>query len=83
MKSTTSRRRRCVCGNLFVDKHGDKWQCVKCRPKWSREVAPPLPEEERWRRWLVAQLEPYLGLTVNVNDLILHLREQAAKTRAA
>jgi hypothetical protein len=72
-----------VCGKLFTDKHGDQWQCVTCRPKLSREVAPPLSEEERWRRWLLAQLEPYLGLTVHVNDLILHLREQAAKGRAA
>jgi hypothetical protein len=83
MKSTTRMRRRCACGNLFVDKHGDQWQCTTCRPPWSREKAPPLPEEERWRRWLLAELEPFHGLTVRVNDLILHLRDQSEKSSAA
>jgi hypothetical protein len=68
---------------MFSQRFGGDMQCSACRPKRAREVAPPLPDEERWRRWLLAELEPYLGLTVNVNDLILHLREQAAKTRAA
>ena len=83
MKSTTSRRRLCACGKAFVDKHGDHWQCATCRPPRSRELAPPLSDEERWRLWLLAQLEPFHGLTVRVNDLILHLREQADRERVA
>jgi hypothetical protein len=83
MKSTTRFRRRCACGKQFGDKRGNQSQCVTCRPPRDRELAPPLSEEERWRRWLLAELEPFHGLTVRVNDLILHLREQASKGRAA
>lgn len=39
--------------------------------------------EEQWRRWLLAQLAPFLGRkSVNVNEIILHLREQASKGQA-
>lgn len=82
--SVTSVRRRCACGKQFVDKHGDQLQCVTCRPAWSREKAPPLPIEERWRRWLLAELDLFLGYEwIRTNDLILYLREQANRKEAA
>ena len=87
----------CECGKKFLRSSSYPQDgCPSCRSRERRHFqdrsgkgspkAPPLTPEQRieahWRRWLLAQLEPFLGqTTVNVNALILHLRE--AKSSAA
>ena len=89
----------CRCGALFQRSSPYRQEeCPDCRSGERRHFqdmsgkgpvkAPPLTPgeriEEHWRRWLLATLEPFLWQeTVRVNDLILHLREQASKERAA
>lgn len=71
-------------------------ECMTCRKGQRRgrfkPVLGPQPKVKRarvlperfWTDWLIQQLKPFLGRkTVNVNEIILHLREQAAKTREA
>ena len=96
MKSTTLLRRRCACGQMFSQRTAKDVRCSACRPPKRLRVQVRdrsnealyrfwLGEDEtRWRRWLLAQLTPFLGQTsVNVNELILHLREQASQEHAA
>lgn len=88
----------CECGAKFQRSSLHPQDgCPRCRSHERRHFqdrsgkgspqAPPLTLEQyieaHWRRWLLAQLEPFLGQTVRVNDLILHLREQASRKDAA
>lgn len=85
------RRRRCRCGQMFTQTNWRQRRCRDCKPKspYGRPEpvklpeAPGLsPEEVRWRCWLLAELEPFEGYGwIRTNDLILYLREQAAKGR--
>jgi hypothetical protein len=78
-------KRACaVCGEKFYADNRLHTHCEDCRqpngPKRFRQQ-----EQERlWATWLIRQLEPFLGKKhVSVNEIILHLREQASKGRAA
>lgn len=89
---------RCkACGKKFLRSSTyDQGECPGCRRGQPRRAfmvpqgrkkrtkrTPVLPERF-WTDWLIRQLQPFLGReAVSVNEIILHLREQAAKTRAA
>ena len=73
-----------MCGMTFVTDNDMHTHCVMCQqpngPMRRRQQA----QERLWTEWLIRQLEPFLGSKpVSVNDLVLYLREQAEKSRAA
>ena len=78
-------KRACkVCGSEFLADNLAHTYCEDCQqpngPMRRRRQA----IERLWTDWLIRQLEPFLGReTVRVNDLILHLRAAAEKSRAA
>ena len=78
-------KRACkVCGSGFLADNVTHAHCEDCRqpngPMRRRQRA----QERLWTEWLIRQLEPFLGSKpVSVNDLVLYLREQAQKSRAA
>ena len=73
-----------MCGMTFVTDNNMHTHCVMCQQPNGPMRRRQLAMERLWTEWLIRQLEPFLGQeTVRVNDLILHLREQASKERAA
>ena len=85
MRGVKGDERDCkMCGKIFRAVNHLHTHCEDCQqpngPMRRRQQA----MERLWTDWLIRQLEPFLGhKTVNVNDMILHLREAAAKSRAA
>ena len=71
------------CGEKFHADNRLHMLCEDCQlngPKRLRRLAQEERLQRLWTEWLEKQLKPFLGRkTVHVNELILHLREQAAK----
>ena len=85
MRGVKGTERDCtLCGKMFRSLHYVHAHCDGCRQPNGVMRRRQQAMERLWTDWLIRQLEPFLGSRpVSVNDLILYLREQASKERAA
>ena len=88
-------RRRCLCGEMFSQRHTSDRLCPTCRPlrvRVKHETEDALvrrwmaTERERWAVYIVEAFEPFHGQSW-LNDVINHLygkpMKPAKKTSAA
>ena len=85
MRGVKGTERDCtLCGKMFRSLHYVHAHCDGCRQPNGVMRRRQQAMERLWTDWLIRQLEPFLGSRpVSVNDLILHLREQASQEHAA
>ena len=85
MRGVKGTERDCtLCGKMFRSLNHLHTHCDDCQQPNGVMRRRQQAMERLWTEWLIRQLKTFLGKkTVNVNELILHLREQAEKSRAA
>ena len=85
MRGVKGTERDCtLCGKMFRSLNPLHAHCDGCRQPNGVMRRRQQAMERLWTDWLIRQLEPFLGSKpVSVNDLVLYLREQASKSRAA
>ena len=85
MRGIKGTERDCkMCGKMFRSLNHLHTHCDDCQQPNGVMRRRQQAMERLWTEWLIRQLKTFLGKkTVNVNELILHLREQAEKSRAA
>ena len=85
MRGIKGTERDCtMCGKMFRSLNHLHTHCEGCQQPNGSMRRRQQAIERSWTDWLIRQLEPFLGSKpVSMDDLILYLREQAEKSRAA